>query len=226
MRWLLNHDPAQRPTAEELLASDLVPPAQLEASELQEMLKNALANPQSKAYKHIVARCFQQESDEILEHTYHLGASRSMKSWNNPIVLDCLITLSPLMEFVKAKVVSIFRKHGAIEIDTPLLSPLTRHTSHHWCNPVRLMTHSGCVVVLPSDLRSQFARHVAMSGINMMRRYCVGRVYREEKVFFIGYKMFNLNIEDKLCTYRSSIFIPNRITNVLLMSSHHIPPVI
>ncbi|KAL9892877.1 eukaryotic translation initiation factor 2 alpha kinase Gcn2 isoform 1-T1 [Glossina fuscipes fuscipes] len=183
LRWLLNHDPAQRPTAEELLASDLVPPAQLEASELQEMLKNALANPQSKAYKHIVARCFQQESDEILEHTYHLGASRSMKSWNNPIVLDCLITLSPLMEFVKAKVVSIFRKHGAIEIDTPLLSPLTRHTNHHWCNPVRLMTHSGCVVVLPSDLRSQFARHVAMSGINMMRRYCVGRVYREEKVF-------------------------------------------
>uniref|UniRef100_A0A1A9Z9V7 Uncharacterized protein n=1 Tax=Glossina pallidipes TaxID=7398 RepID=A0A1A9Z9V7_GLOPL len=163
LRWLLNHDPAQRLTIEELLASDLVPPAQLEASELQEMLKNALANPQSKAYKHIVARCFQQERNEILEHTYHLGASRSMKSWDNRIVLDFLITLSPLMEFVKAKVVSIFRKHGAIEIDTALLSPLT--------------------LVLPSDLRSQFARHVAMSGINMMRRYCVGRVYREKKVF-------------------------------------------
>ncbi|XP_023293055.2 eIF-2-alpha kinase GCN2 [Lucilia cuprina] len=182
IRWLLNHDPAQRPTAEELLASDLVPPAQLEASELQEMLKNALANPQSKAYKHIVARCLQQESDEILEHTYHMGGSRAMKSWNTPIVLDSLVTLSPLIEFVKGKIVSLFRKHGAIEVDTPLLSPLTKHTNN-WVNHVRLMTHSGCVVVLPSDLRTEFARHIAMSGVNMIRRYCVDRVYREEKVF-------------------------------------------
>ncbi|XP_013102234.2 eIF-2-alpha kinase GCN2 [Stomoxys calcitrans] len=182
VRWLLNHDPSQRPTAEELLASDLLPPAQLEASELQEMLKNALANPQSKAYKHIVARCLQQESDEILEHTYHLGGSRAMKSWNTPIVLDSLVTLSPLIEFVKGKVVALFRKHGAIEVDTPLMSPLTKHTNH-WVNPVKLMTHSGCVVVLPSDLRTEFARHIAMSGVNMIRRYCVDRVYREEKVF-------------------------------------------
>ncbi|XP_075148275.1 eukaryotic translation initiation factor 2 alpha kinase Gcn2 [Haematobia irritans] len=182
VRWLLNHDPSQRPTAEELLASDLLPPAQLEASELQEMLKNALANPQSKAYKHIVARCLQQESDEILEHTYHMGGSRTMKSWNTPIVLDSLVTLSPLIEFVKGKVVSLFRKHGAIEVDTPLMSPLTKHTNH-WANPVKLMTHSGCVVVLPSDLRTEFARHIAMSGVNMIRRYCVDRVYREEKVF-------------------------------------------
>jgi len=68
LQWLLNHDPAQRPTAEELLSSDLVPPAQLEANELQEMLRHALANPQSKAYKNLVARCLQQESDEVLEH--------------------------------------------------------------------------------------------------------------------------------------------------------------
>lgn len=160
-----------------------MPPAQLEASELQEMLKNALANPQSKAYKHIVARCLQQESDEILEHTYHMGGSRAMKSWNTPIVLDSLVTLSPLIEFVKGKIVSLFRKHGAIEVDTPLLSPLTKHTASNWVNHVRLMTHSGCVVVLPSDLRTEFARHIAMSGVNMIRRYCVDRVYREEKVF-------------------------------------------
>uniref|UniRef100_A0A1I8NAC2 non-specific serine/threonine protein kinase n=1 Tax=Musca domestica TaxID=7370 RepID=A0A1I8NAC2_MUSDO len=182
LRWLLNHDPSQRPTAEELLVSDLLPPAQLEASELQEMLKNALANPQSKAYKHIVARCLQQESDEVLEHTYHMGGSRAMKSWNTPVVLESLVTLSPLIEFVKGKVVSLFRKHGAIEVDTPLMSPLTKHTNH-WVNPVKLMTHSGCVVVLPSDLRTEFARHIAMSGVNMIRRYCVDRVYREEKVF-------------------------------------------
>lgn len=49
------------------------------------MLRHALANPQSKAYKHLVARCLQQESDAVLELTYHLG----------------LVTINPLLEFVK-----------------------------------------------------------------------------------------------------------------------------
>ncbi|XP_017089364.2 eIF-2-alpha kinase GCN2 isoform X1 [Drosophila bipectinata] len=185
LRWLLSHDPAQRPTAEELLISDLVPPAQLEANELQEMLRHALANPQSKAYKNLVARCLQQESDEVLEHTYHLGSSRAMKSWNSAIVIDDIVSLNPVIEFVKGKVVNLFRKHGAIEVDSPLLSPLSSRNSsaHANANAVHLMTHSGCVVVLPCDLRTQFARHVTMNGVNLIRRYCVDRVYREEKVF-------------------------------------------
>ncbi|KAI8044028.1 hypothetical protein M5D96_000177 [Drosophila gunungcola] len=185
LHWLLNHDPAQRPTAEELLVSDLVPPAQLEANELQEMLRHALANPQSKAYKNLVARCLQQESDEVLEHTYHLGSSRAMKSWNSAIIIDDIVSLNPVIEFVKAKVVNLFRKHGAIEVDSPLLSPLSARniTANANANAVHLMTHSGCVVVLPCDLRTQFARHVTMNGVNLIRRYCVDRVYREERVF-------------------------------------------
>lgn len=184
LRWLLSHDPAQRPTAEELLVSDLVPPAELEANELQEMLRHALANPQSKAYKNLVARCLQQESDEVLEHTYHLSSSRAMKSWNS-IVIDDIVSLNPLIEFVKGKVVNVFRKHGAIEVDSPLLSPLSSRycNSSDIDNAVRLMTHSGCVVLLPCDLRTQFARHVTMNGVNLIRRYCVDRVYREERVF-------------------------------------------
>lgn len=74
-----------RPTAEELLSSELVPPAQLEANELQEMLRHALANPQSKAYKHLVARCLDQHSDTIEELTYHLG----------------LVPISPTLELIK-----------------------------------------------------------------------------------------------------------------------------
>lgn len=73
LKWLLVHDQSVRPFADQLLSSDLLPPAQLEASELQEMLRHALANPQSKAYKHLVARCLAQQSDTVLELTYHLG---------------------------------------------------------------------------------------------------------------------------------------------------------
>lgn len=77
LKWLLVHDQNLRPFANELLSSDLMPPAQLEASELQEMLRHALANPQSKAYKHLVARCLAQKSDTVLELTYHLGLAPS-----------------------------------------------------------------------------------------------------------------------------------------------------
>lgn len=48
---------------------------------------------------------------------------------------------------------------------------------------VRLMTHSGSVVTLPHDLHVPFAKHIALNGINLLRRYSVGRVYREKKLF-------------------------------------------
>lgn len=73
IKWLLNHDQNKRPTAEELLASDLMPPQQLEDNELQEVLRHVLANPQSKMYKHLVARCLAQQSDAVMELTYHFG---------------------------------------------------------------------------------------------------------------------------------------------------------
>ena len=85
IEWLLNHDPAKRPTSEELLSSELVPPARLEANELQEMLRHALANPQSRAYKHLVSRCLAQQSDNVLELTYHFD----------------LVPISPTVEYVK-----------------------------------------------------------------------------------------------------------------------------
>lgn len=218
----MNHDPARRPTAEGLLSSDLVPPAQLEANELQEILRHALANPRSKAYKHLVARCLQQQSDELLEHTFHFGGSRNMKSWNSPISLDGFVSLNPIFELVKAKVIALFRKHGGIEVDTPLLSPLSKRTNP-WNNPVRLMTHSGCVVVLPSDLRTEFARHITMNGVNMIRRYCVDRVYREEKVFNFHPKQSYECAFDIITPYASSSLVDAELLALAFEITNEIP---
>lgn len=63
---------------------------------------------------------------------------------------------------------------------TPLLSPVTHVLDS---SAVRLMTHSGSVVMLPHDLRKPFIKHVALNGKDRVRRYSVGRVYREKKVF-------------------------------------------
>ncbi|XP_055679382.1 eIF-2-alpha kinase GCN2 isoform X2 [Lutzomyia longipalpis] len=165
IKWLLDHDPSKRPSSEELLTSDLVPPARLEATELQEMLRNVLANPQSRTYKHLVSRCLSQESNKALELTYHLN----------------IVPISTTMGYVKGKILHVFKRHGAIEVITPLLTPLGK--DHTYVDSVKLMTHSGNVVYLPYDLRQPFASHVAVSGITSIRRYSIGRVYREKKVF-------------------------------------------
>ncbi|XP_052902720.1 eIF-2-alpha kinase GCN2 [Anopheles moucheti] len=169
IRWLLSHDPQKRPTAEELLCSELVPRTRLEAEEIQDVVRHILSNPQSRHYKHLIARCFAQESDPVCELSYHFD-------------MVPMVPVLPRFDYVKAKLVALFRKHGAIEIVTPLLTPYTKqHASRS--NTVKLMTHSGSVVTLPDDLRVPFLRYIALNGIKNIRRYSIGRVYREKKVF-------------------------------------------
>ena len=60
IRWLLNHDPVKRPTSKELLKCDYLPPPQMEESELHEVLRSTIANPDSTAYKNMIQTMFMQ----------------------------------------------------------------------------------------------------------------------------------------------------------------------
>lgn len=84
LKWLLDHNPNNRPTSEELLQSELLPPAKLEAYELQEMLRHVLANPQSRSYKHLIARCLAQESDQV-------SVEKALKSCQIFVILVILV---------------------------------------------------------------------------------------------------------------------------------------
>lgn len=198
LKWLLDHNPTRRPTSEELLQSELLPPIKLEAYELQEMLRHVLANPQSRSYKHLIARCLAQESDLVCQMTYHLG----------------IVPISSIFENVKNQIVQILRKHAAIDVSTPLLHPFTKSTPVE--HAVKLMCNSGSVVTLPYDLRQPFLRHVAINGITTLRRYTIGRVYREKKVFNVHPKQ---NYE---CAF--DIVTPNRgnfLVDAELISTAH-----
>lgn len=161
--WLLDHNPHNRPTSEELLQSDLMPPAKVEASEIQEMFRHVLANPQSRNYKNLINRIMQQENDDIINSAYHTN----------------MYFISAVFENVKIIIEQIFRKHGALDVSTPLLTPYHKSDSD---SLVRLMTHSGSIVTLPIDLRQTFLRMIAQNvQINWLRRYAIGRTYRERK---------------------------------------------
>ena len=72
IRWLLNHDPEERPTAQELLQSKYLPPPQMEDTRLQEMLRHTISNSQSKAYRHMMHELFSQTVPPADDFTYDM----------------------------------------------------------------------------------------------------------------------------------------------------------
>lgn len=70
--WLLKHDPALRPTAQELLKSELLPPPQMEESELHEVLQHTMANINGKAYRTMVGQLFAQNTTPVMDYTYDI----------------------------------------------------------------------------------------------------------------------------------------------------------
>ncbi|XP_076173712.1 eukaryotic translation initiation factor 2 alpha kinase Gcn2 isoform X2 [Ptiloglossa arizonensis] len=174
LRWLLNHDPSQRPTAQELLSSQYLPPPRLEETELQEMIRRTLSNNQSKAYKYLISCCFMQEVTPADDITYDMNLpSRghiNFLSWKK------------YQEGVKCKVIEIFQRHGGVYLETPLLMPKSRQFCNFSDSNVKLMTRNGNVVSIPHDLRVPLARYIVWNNVLQIRRYAIERVFREKKV--------------------------------------------
>ncbi|KAL0111656.1 hypothetical protein PUN28_013086 [Cardiocondyla obscurior] len=174
IRWLLNHDPSQRPTAQELLSSAYLPPP-LEEPELQEVMRHTLSNSQSKAYRYLVASCFTQDVTPAEDITYDMN----LPARGTPSVFS--LKMQFLQESVKQKIIEIFQKHGGIYIATPLLMPKSIQHSNFTESSVKLMTRTGSIVSIPHDLRTPFARYVVWNNISHIRRYAIERVFRDKK---------------------------------------------
>uniref|UniRef100_A0A452UAG5 eIF-2-alpha kinase GCN2 n=1 Tax=Ursus maritimus TaxID=29073 RepID=A0A452UAG5_URSMA len=168
--WLLNHDPAKRPTATELLKSELLPPPQMEESELHGVLHHTLANVDGKAYRTMMAQIFSQRVSPAIDYTYDSNMPKGFS-----------IRTSKIQQHVCDTIVRIFKRHGAVQLCTPLLLPQNRQIYEH--NEAALfMDHSGMLVMLPFDLRIPFARYVARNNILNLKRYCIERVFRPRKL--------------------------------------------
>eukprot|EP00063_Salmo_salar_P091107 XP_014065942.1 PREDICTED: eukaryotic translation initiation factor 2-alpha kinase 4-like isoform X3 [Salmo salar] len=169
--WLLNHDPALRPTVQELLKSDLLPPPQMEESELHEVLQHTMANVNGKAYRTMVNQLFSQITSPVMDYTYDINLHKGNFNFNS----------AKLQPYVYETITWIFKKHGAVRLQTPLLLPRNRKL-YEGSEPACLMDHSGMLVTLPYDLRIAFARFVATSNITHFKRWSIERVFRPRKL--------------------------------------------
>ncbi|XP_048456435.1 eIF-2-alpha kinase GCN2 [Rhincodon typus] len=169
--WLLNHDPAKRPTAVELLKSKHLPPPQMEESELHEMLHHALANTSSKVYRTLVTQIFSQHITPAMDFTYDIDVHKGSFSTHHAM----------LRHFVHETVCRVFKRHGATWLHTPLFMPKNKKL-YEGSEGAYFMDHSGMLVMLPHDLRVPFARFVARNNITSLKRYCIERVFRPRKL--------------------------------------------
>ncbi|XP_054469210.1 eIF-2-alpha kinase GCN2 [Anoplopoma fimbria] len=169
--WLLNHDPALRPTAQELLKSELLPPPQMEESELHEVLQHTMANINGKAYRTMVGQLFAQNTTPVMDYTYDIDLHKGSFSLNS----------AKLQQHVYETITRIFKKHGAVRLQTPLFLPRNRKL-YDGSELACFMDHSGMLVTLPYDLRMAFSRFVARNNITHLKRYSIERVFRPRKL--------------------------------------------
>ncbi|KAF3844746.1 hypothetical protein F7725_007909 [Dissostichus mawsoni] len=170
IEWLMNHDPALRPTAQELLKSELLPPPQMEESELHEVLQHTMANINGKSYRTMVGQLFAQNTSPVMDYTYDIDLHKGSFSFNS----------AKLQQHVYETITRIFKKHGAVRLQTPLLLPRNRKL-YDGSELACFMDHSGMLVTLPYDLRMAFSRYVARNNITHLKRYSIERVFRPRK---------------------------------------------
>lgn len=89
-----------------------------------------------------------------------------------------------IREQVIGLVTSIFKRHGAVSIDTPvfeLRSVLTEKYGEEAKLIYNLEDQGGELLSLRYDLTVPFARYVATHGITKIKRYHIAKVYRRDK---------------------------------------------
>ena len=166
---LLQPNPQRRPSAAELLDSELLP-TQLEAHKLQQALRS-ITTPNTTNYNRLIERLFSLTPEEQLSYTYDSHQKQRMPNRHTAAVRSHVV----------AQLEAVFKRHAAFRFDTPLLLPKASLASNIR-HPVQFLDESGSLVVLPYELTTSFASFVGLQGIPNMRRYTFANIYRKNAV--------------------------------------------
>ncbi|KAL4909411.1 hypothetical protein BDW74DRAFT_80834 [Aspergillus multicolor] len=161
---LLNHNPAQRPSASELLHSGQIP-LQVEEETFRRAIMHLLSDPTSPDYKKILSAIFSQSPKKVEDIAWDMH-SRAPPAANELLVRG----------LVKERLTSIFRRHGAVETTRQMLFPKSQH---YHTGDVRLLDASGNMLQLPFDLTLPNARAIPRQDSSLEKTFAFGTVYRD-----------------------------------------------
>jgi eukaryotic translation initiation factor 2-alpha kinase 4 len=160
---LLSHRPSERPSANDLLKSGKIP-LQIEEETFRRTIMELLSDPSSPDYRKILSAVFSQSPRKLEDIAWDLDSK------GTPAASAMLV-----QGLVKDKLISIFRRHGAVETTRQALFP----RSHHYSNDaVRLLDASGNMVQLPFDLILPNARAIPRQDTSLEKTFSFGTVYR------------------------------------------------
>ncbi|GAB6033040.1 Histidine--tRNA ligase, cytoplasmic [Chamberlinius hualienensis] len=89
----------------------------------------------------------------------------------------------PIREKVFNNIITVFKRHGAVMLDTPvfeLKEVLTGKYGEDSKLIYDLADQGGEILSLRYDLTVPFARYLAMNGVSSMKRYQIAKVYRRD----------------------------------------------
>lgn len=161
---LVDHSPKDRPSSSGLLQSGKLP-VQMESETIRQTLAG-LSDPKSPYYQKMMAALFSRPMTQAKDFAWDMDSS------TNPGVQDLM-----LQSIVKQKLVSIFRRHGALESPRACLFP---RSVHYGPNAVQLLDPTGTLVQLPYDLTLPYARQVAKHAPSLERSFTFGNVFRDK----------------------------------------------
>ncbi|KAI8274036.1 eIF-2-alpha kinase GCN2 [Colletotrichum sp. SAR 10_98] len=162
---LLTHNPKERPSSAELLQSGKLP-VQMESETIRRTLAG-LADPSSPYYKKMLSTLFARPVEQAKDYAWDMNET-------SPSETD-LVNLST----VKATLIDIFRRHGALECQRNCLYPRSSH--YNDSNAVKLLDANGMVLQLPFDLTMGHARMLAKASgsASVQRIFTFGNVFRD-----------------------------------------------
>lgn len=177
---LVSHDPSARPTANQLLKHPDVPVI-LEDAYIQSALQ-AVRDRAGLFRTTLLEQLFSQLAEEHEDYTFDYRSLSLLKP--DEVQEGDMIQTSTvemlLLDFLK----SVFRNHAATQVSSPLFIPSTNKIQLGYpdvrsAKSVVVMDDTGTLLQLPSNLTLPFARYIARTGINTLRRYDFSTVFEQ-----------------------------------------------
>ncbi|CDW59357.1 Eukaryotic translation initiation factor 2-alpha kinase 4 [Trichuris trichiura] len=168
---MLSHDVAKRPTAVELLESPHLPPVEINRAEFETSIRRSFNDRKSSRYRFLVNTAFNQSDPLKDEYVNYTDNSQEFYGMRNLLIRTAC----------EEKLVKIFRRYGAVRLDSSLLVPRFLGIVGTNDHRVDVMSSNGSIMHLPFDLRFPFARLLAnnVCRLSYLKRYSIDRVYQQ-----------------------------------------------